>query len=356
MSSVESQDDQDDRDAEDYTAPVKVERTIKPAPKKKVGRPKKTILRRDIVHEGIVSVPCNLQSASDEKLVYSMRLLYENPGMFKNIFNLLKSMGSDRASIRFEQTQVKIFTTDSKGDSRIYIVIHGDKMNSYYCERTLDLEFSVENPRKKLQSLQREITEIELIATRKWEKEHFEIVLRNETTSMRNESRIKVDLPEIEDCWTEVEEDLAKEKRYPIKFEMMFKAFKQTVNNIFNHLGNAGKFTIEKTGLEELRFHFPYEDGLGHDNNTFEDAGKINLISTVEDGEPFAAPVYVERVKLLAGTLISDIISISVDEHDDLIFTMFLDQEEDDYKRLIPGTDSAYIKVLTKLAKSDEHD
>jgi len=341
-------------DVKNYmTRPTKSRSSVpKTSPKKKVGRPKKTIPRRDIVHEGVVDVPCNLHTASDDKLVYSMRLLYENPGMFKSIFNLLKSMGSDRVSVRFEKTKVKMYTTDSKKNSRIYIVIHGDKMNSYYCEKTLDLEFSVENPRKKLQSLQREITEIELTTTRKWETEHFYITLRNETTSMRNESKTKVDLPGEEDCWTPVEDDLSKERWYPIKFEMSFKAFKQTINNIFLHLGNDGKFTIEKTGLENLRFHFPYEDSLGDDDSIFEDHGKINLISSVEDGEPFAAPVLVERVKLLAGTLISDTIGISVDERDDLIFTMMLDQIEDDDKKLMPGTDSAYIKVLTKLAET----
>lgn len=349
----ESDDTSDDFGIKNYTDDKYRTAAEKSTTKKKVGRPKKTIARRDIVHEGVVDIPCNLHTASDDKLVYSMRLLYENPGMFKSIFNLLKSMGSDRVSIRFEKTQVKMYTTDSKANSRIYIVIHGSRMNSYYSEKTLDLEFSVENPRKKLQSLQREITEIELTTTRKWETEHFYITLRNETTSMRNESKIKVDLPENGDCWTPVEGDLAKEKWYPIKFEMSFKAFKQTINNIFLHLGNDGKFTIEKTGLENLRFHFPYEDALGVDDSIFEDHGKINLISSVEDGEPFAAPVLVERVKLLAGTLISDTIGISVDERHDLIFTMLLDQIEDDDKKTIPGSESSYIKVLTKLADAN---
>lgn len=323
----------------------------RPAPKKTVGRPKKTVMRRDIVQEGIVDVPCNLNTVSDDQLVYSMRLLYENPNMFKNIFNLFKSMGSDRVSIRFEKTKVKMFTTDIKNTSRIYIVIRGDKMNSYYCEKTLDIELSIENPRKVFQALQKEITEIELVTTRKWETSHLEMNLHNETMSMTGESNLKVDLPEIEDCWSTVEEDLAKEKWYPIKFDLPFTVFKQTINKIFSILGGDGKFTIEKTGLEDVRFYYDFVDSQGGHNERFKDSGKINLRSSVQDGEPFAAPVFVDRIKPLSGTMISKNIGISVSERDDLIFTILLDEDEGDDKKLVPGTESAYIKVLTCLAE-----
>jgi hypothetical protein len=324
----------------------------------KVGRPKKQIPRRDIVNEGIVRTPCNADSASDEQLVYSMRLLYENPGMFKNIFNLLRSMGIVYVHAKFEPECIRMFTDDedrNKGKSssnRIYIVINGNRMNSYYCEKPLEMGFSVDNLIKKLQSLHKEVTEIEITTTRKWETEHLCINLHNETTSMRNESIIKVDKPSIQtQRWESVEEDLSKEKSYPIRFEMSYKAFKQAINNISVHLKDKQTFTIEKTGLENLRFHFPYENSLGSDSNIFEDHGKINLISNVEDDEPFAASVQVSNIKLLTGTLITDTIGISVDEQRDLIFTMLLDQMEDRDKKLIPGSESAYIKVLMNPPK-----
>lgn len=333
-------------------SPVKPKAPKKPAPKKTVGRPRKTIMRRAIVKEGIVDVPSNLNSVSDDQLVYSMRLLYENPAMFKNIFNLLKCMESDSISIRFEKTKVKMFTTDFRGHNRIYIVINGDKMNSYYCEKTMDLDLSIENPMKVFQSLQKEITEIELATTKKWETDHIAMNLHNETMSMTGESELKVDLPSDEDCWSEVETALAKEKWYPVKFDLPFKVFKQTINKIHNILGSDGKFTIEKTGMEHIRFKYDFVDGQGNQNESFKDSGKINLRSSVQDGEPFASPIFVDRLKRLSGTMISENISLSVSEREDLIFTMLLDQDEDDKKKLIPGTESSYIKVLTKLVES----
>jgi hypothetical protein len=327
-------------------------KTVRPQPpkaKKRVGRPRKTIERRDMVHEGVVNVPSNINEVSDDNLVYTMRLLYENPHMFRNIFNLFKHMKSDRVSIRFERDRVKMFTWDKLKQSRIYVEIYGEKMNSYYCEKPLDLEFCVENPKKRLQSLSKENTEIEITATRQWETERIKMTLRNETSSMRGDDNLNVDLPEDID-WS-VEDDIAKEKYYPIKFEMVFKTFKETISNISLMLSANGKFTIEKTGLEQLRFCYNYDDSLGDHDEWFEDSGKINLRSSVEEDYPFAAPVFVERVKLLAGSLISDVIHISVDDREDLIFTMFLDQEEGDDKKKIPGTEKAYIKVLTRLAE-----
>jgi intracellular sulfur oxidation DsrE/DsrF family protein len=341
--------DRDSGSSDDEHTQEKSIRAQAPKAKKRVGRPRKTIERRDIVHEGVVHVPSNLNDVTDESLVYTVRLLYENPHMFKNIFNLFKHMKSDSVSIRFEKDRVKMFTWDKLKTSRIYVEIDGNKMNSYYCEKTLDLQFRVENPKKRLQSLSKENTEIQITANRRWEKERIEMTLRNETNSMRGVDNINVDLPEDVD-W-HVEEDIANEKYYPIKFEMIFKTFKDTISNISLMLSADGKFSIEKTGLEQLRFCYNYDDSLGDHDEYFEDSGKINLRSSVGENYPFAAPVFVERVKLLAGSLISDVIHISVDEKKDLIFTMYLDQEEDENKKLIPGTEKAYIKVLTRLAE-----
>ena len=227
--------DRDSGSSDDEHTQEKSIRAQAPKAKKRVGRPRKTIERRDIVHEGVVHVPSNLNDVTDESLVYTVRLLYENPHMFKNIFNLFKHMKSDSVSIRFEKDRVKMFTWDKLKTSRIYVEIDGNKMNSYYCEKTLDLQFRVENPKKRLQSLSKENTEIQITANRRWEKERIEMTLRNETNSMRGVDNINVDLPEDVD-W-HVEEDIANEKYYPIKFEMIFKTFKDTISNISNLIG-----------------------------------------------------------------------------------------------------------------------
>jgi hypothetical protein len=314
----------------------------------KVGRPRKTVDHRDIEKLGIVSVPPNIKDVSDDELVYSTCLLYDNPHLFKNVFNLFRHMKSDRVSIRFEKGGIKMLTWDKECNSRIYVEIYGERMNTYYCEKVLDLEFSIENPRKRLQSLSKENTEIQFSTTRHYEKDFIEMTLRNETISLRNVDKIHVDLPEKID-WSVVD-DVKKEKHYPVKFEMPFGMFKDTISDIHVMSPDKGKFTIEKVGLEPLQFNYKYRDNRGDHEAEFEDLGKINLISTVDDDYPFAAPIFVERLKLLAGALISKSIHISVDETEDLIFTMYLDQEEGVDKKPIFGTEKACIKVLTKLA------
>jgi hypothetical protein len=314
-------------------------------PKRSVGRPKKKIDRRTIKMEGVVSQPSNSETAKEEALLYSMELLYANPLMFKNIFVLLKHMKVTHIYARFEKDCVKFYSSSQSEINRIYIKVFGDKMNRYYCRKTLEVEFDIQNWLNRLKTLSKENTEIFFNTTRNDENRGLYMVMRDETLEINYEDTIYINIPERSGI-EQIEKELGLEDDYSIKFELSFKKFKEIIANTSQLVDY---FEIEKAGSENLTFKYPYRDDLGKHDTTFENPKKIYLKSKVPEGSIFSVQVDVARVKLLSGASVAESVQVAVDEGRDLIFTIYLDREYTDDKKIVAGSECACVKVMTKL-------
>jgi hypothetical protein len=312
--------------------------------KKRPGRPKKQIPKKPMKKFGIVSEPTNKLPGIDPRMQYVMELWYDNPIMFKKIFGLCQTMSIDNnIRVRFEKDQVKMYTIDHSGKNKIYIRIFGKSMTRYYCGRDLEIGLNPTMFQKMLQTLNKSYGQIIFASRKQYEKTKIRLIFINDEIEESSEHDVDVEAVDAYD-WA-VEDELARENDYPIKFELTSKHFKKKVND---SKMMTDILRIEKDGEGPLRFSYNFKNKKGVNNSILKNANKINLQSKLDPMEMFSTSVFLEHIKPLAGALVSDTIQISADTTHNLIFTSLLDQDEVDKKK-IPGTEKCEIKIITEI-------
>jgi hypothetical protein len=315
-------------------------------PRSAVGRPPKKIERREIPKYGIMQKPSNLESAEDPALVYAVELLYINTGMFKKIFSLFKNLKVEETELRFCPDGLKMFSVDKMGTSKIFVNIYGRQMNWYYTKNEVIMKCSISSFRKRIQNISKEASEIRFCST----ENDIDKVLRMTfcNASQISKSKDNINIQPLPLSKWDIEDVIAKEKKYKLHFEIGSKNFKEIVNS-FNT--QVKEFNILKSGTDILKFVYDYTDDLGDHEEEFDNPSKINLISHVEDDEVFSVKVQLNRIKALVSSIITKNIKVSVDEQGPIIFTMNLDEDVvgNQEKKIIPRTEKAYIKIITDL-------
>lgn len=312
--------------------------------KKRPGRPKKEVPKKNIPKEGIVVEPSNLKMTSDPRMLNSFELVYDNPIMFKKIFSLFKSMAVDNIRIKLEKTLIKMYAVDHTASNQIYVKIRGERMNRYYTSRILEFGLGPTYIQKILQTLNKDYIKIEWFTSVQFENSKIKIALSND--EMEEASVYTIDQDQLDPYNWEVEQELEQEKFYPLRFELPFKFFKKKVTD-FKQLGEIMK--IEKHGDNPLKLNYNFTNNKGDQMTIFKNPSKINLVSQIEPGEIFSTSVYLDHIKPLAGTLISDVIQISAHKNHKLIFTALLDQDERSSKEKIADSEKCEIKILTTI-------
>lgn len=313
-------------------------------PKKKPGRPKKQVHKKPIEKLGIVNEPSNIKTA-DPRKINIFEIFYDNPMMFKKIFNLFKSMSSEFIRFRIEKEEFKMFSFDHDKHNQIYIRIFGSRMNRYYFSKVLEFGISSNNIQKILQTLNKDCSKICWYTNQQYERSKIHISLFND--EMCELSVYSVDLNQIDDYDWDVEREIKLEKDYPLSFDLPFKYFKKKIND-FKSLGDIMK--IEKHGEKNLNIN-TFSDNKGCQNTFFHNSEKIHLHSEVKPDEIFSTSVFIEHLIPLSSSLISDFIHIAVCINQKIIFTAYLDQDERPNKDKILGTEKCEIKILTDIVK-----
>lgn len=318
--------------------------------KKRPGRPKKQVAKKPIKKLGIVTEPSN-KDAVDPRMAYVVELWYDNPSMFKRIFTLFKQLSVENIRVRWEQNVLKMFAQDHIGKNKIYIRIFGDQMTRYYSQETLEIGLCPNIFQKILQTLRKEYSKIALASRKLYEKTRMRVILVND--DMEENSEYDIDVDEVAPYDWAVEEEISREKYYPIMFELPSKYFKGKVVD-FKNLSDA--IRIEKDSDGPLRFSYNCSNKRGSCNTFLKNPGKIHLRCTLDPEDSFSTAVYVEYIKSLSATLVSETIHISADMNNNLIFTFLLDQEETPDKKKIPGTEKCEIKIVTEIIKREGDD
>lgn len=310
--------------------------------KKRPGRPKKKAPKKTIPKLGIVHEPSNAH-VTNTGLLNIFEILYDNPIMFKKIFSLFKAMAVENIRIKLEPLFIKFYAVDHSESSQIYIKINGDTMNRYYLEKNLEFGLNPNNIQKILQTLNKDNSKIYIFTQSQYEKSRIKIGLSND--DMEEESIYTIDQEQLEFYAWDIETEIADEIDYPLKFDLPFKYFKKKVTD-FKLLGDIMK--IEKCGNSSLRLSYNFSNKKGDQNTYYKNPVKINLKSQIAPDEIFSTSVFLDYIKPLAGSLISDNIQISACVDKKLIFTMYLDHDEKPSKEKITGTERCEIKVITE--------
>ena len=308
--------------------------------KKKPGRPRKKNASNSIPHDGIVS------DASDPRLW--LDAVYDNPTMFKKIFTTFKNFDVEKIYVKFDPNGIKMYSPDSINKNNIYCTIDGQRMNRYYCKTTIDIIFSICTIKRILTELTKECSSITFTMT--------ESMINNKITVITNEARINVNsystlevLQNNEYKWEEIEEKIARIKDYPVSFELPAKFFKTKIVNLRLC---ADITTIEKNGNGNLRFTTPYKDEHGENITRFESPEKIGLKEDIQDDNIFAVSLYLEHIKTVATTAITNEINIYADKDKDVVFLFYLDQDEQYNEKKILKSEKARIYILTPIIRN----
>jgi hypothetical protein len=300
---------------------------------------------------GIRSSPSN--SYEPEHMQHAMELLYENPTMFKKIFQLFKAYAAEAVHALFTADRTYLYSKSPAGTEKILCEIFCERMNQYYVSEPLHIVFSTEKFYSIFQSLPKTFSSVAFATTQtaKYQKIWTIFVDDNE-----EESVYSLDLnTSSDDPLKEINSVLRHESDYPISFEWDFKQLKGKVSEYMNL--RAKKMNIEQQIVDGRRSFYVKCETPDHqitNESPFKNTARINFISTWD--EPlFTAPVYLNSVQPLAKTLISDRVKLSVDESRDLIFTADLDHEiNPKNKNRVLGTEKCRVRVAIGLAKSSE--
>ena len=308
----------------------------------KKNSPRKVIPRKDTPKEGIVKEPSNA-TADDPQEVHVLEFVYDNPHMIKKMFNMFKSMAVQDIRLRFEPEIIKIKTTDRVKKSTIYSEIYSDKLNRYYCEKTFEIGLIPNDIQKITSTINADINKITIISTRRFEKSKLRIVLTcNELDVYKDYT---IDINSVDDYDWGITKEIELEKDYPIKFELTTKFFKKAIADAKLL---ADVIRIEKNGDGPLDMSYAFTNKRGDQHSFFKNNKKINLRSTITSDDLFSCSVYLDHIKPISTSLITDSINISASKTHKLIFTALLDQEETG-KEKIENSEVCRIYILTDI-------
>jgi hypothetical protein len=281
--------------------------------KKKPGRPPLRIKKEQIEKHGVIDIPKNEENV--------MEFIYDMPIIFKKIFNFLKLMEVKEIKIKFMADSVQLISLDHLEKNIINLNIDCSKTIHYYCKNQIVVILDSKNIERVLQKIDKSYNTITIIS----KKDSYQSEI------MINFSNSDIDIDEIHiinltgsNFIDETKYDFNNRdyESYPIKFQLPCKYFKKIINDISSF---SNIFKIEKIKGIELQFPYDSDGRTIKVNNIFNNPNKIKLESNIKESDIFSVSTYIDYVKALSNSLISDNIKIYLHQEYDMVFKLFVD-------------------------------
>lgn len=314
------------------------------------GRPRKNLPRLKLDRVGIVKEPINVAEPEPKRHYYE--LLYENPLMFKKIFTLFKVYSVEHINMSFMNDRVFMYSVTQDGKIKICVEIFCERMNKYYCADPIHVTLDTEYFHTIFQTVSKDYSNIVFVTTNESQQARMWVIFVDDEGE---ESQYAIDLNPVKtNPLPEILAVLNREHEYPISFELPFKYLKRKVAEYGNL--KVEKINIEQTiaddGTRDLYLSCETSNGRIKNTSPLKNSAKMNLISTFDE-QLFVAPIYINSIKPLSGTLISDKIRLCIDNQRDLICSSCLDYDVDPKTK--SGKIDSYkckIRIAIELAKS----
>lgn len=320
------------------------------APKKRgPGRPRKNVPRVKLERLGITNSPINADAPDGTQHYYE--LVYENPLMFKKIFTLFKVYSVGHINMSFVNDRVFMYSVTEDKKIKICCEIFCGRMNKYFCSSPLHVTLDTEYFHTIFQTVSKDYSKIVFVTTRESHTSRMWMIFADEEGE---ESHYEIDInPAKENPLPSIMDVLSHEEEYPLSFELPFKYLKRKVAEYGNLKVDKIKIeqTCDDTGSRELYLACETSNTRIKNKSPLKNAAKMNLVSTY-DGPLFSAPIYINSIKPLSSTLISDKIRLCVDNQRDLICSSCLDYDVDPKtKSGVADSFKCKIRVAIELAK-----
>jgi hypothetical protein len=292
---------------------------IKNTVKKGRGRPRKTPKKEPIPRKGISrkpSIPDNF-----------VELIYDQPVVFKKIFQFFKALAASQIQIIFRPKDIIFYTEDHHQRSKIRIKIDASKVNHYYCKDILDIGISSREMDLILNKVDKEYTTIVLISGES---------TRERTINLALENDIQIDelhtIELINPSYKMDNEEEFIDEDYMITFELPSKYFRKTINDIKTMSNELS--IIQNAPNKPLVFEYLTQNKKIQSEHTVKNNSKIKLKSNLEQGSIFRIDMHIEDIKPISSSQISEEVMILIDENKSLMTRSFIDNGTVEIKTL----------------------
>jgi hypothetical protein len=340
------------------------------------GRPRKNKETHKLPKLGIVQGPTNVEVYDpddpekdptkrskipnpDPRTIYVMEMIYDNPDMFKKIFNVLTNLSVDTVRIQFNQDGITIIAMDHNEHCEIFVEIFGKELSRYYCESPFEISVNQESMKKIVSTIKATHVSISFTADVDIKCKKLRTILHHKTPKIETWKTFNLDCEQANKYKGTIFEDLKLEDEYPLQFTFDAKYWKTCVGD-WMKFTNTIKIEIEPPC--PLTFKHTFTNKKGNEAMVCLETDHMNLKCDVEEGDVFAVSVLLHNIKAIANSTVAEDITISAHEDHRLIFTAYLDQDVDDTTRKPKlGTETCRIKILTDIVdlrseKNDEDD
>jgi len=313
------------------------------------GRPRKNVPRVKLDRMGITKEPANADAPEINRHYYE--LMYENPMMFRKIFTLFKVYSVKDINMSFMEDRVFMYSITEDKKIKLCVEIFCDRMNKYYCFEPLHVTLDTEYFYTIFQTVSKDYSKIVFVTTQESHNSRMWMIFVDEEGE---ESHYEIDIhPAKENPLPAILDVLSHETEYPISFELPFKYLKRKVVEYGNLKVDKIKIeqTVDEEGNRDLYLACETSNTRIKNKSPLKNLAKMGLISAY-DGPLFSAPIYINSIKPLSSTLISDKIRLCVDNQRDLICSSSLDYDSDSIsKSNMIDSFKCKIRVALELAK-----
>ena len=290
--------------------------------KKRPGRPRKTPIKKPNPRNGISDVAKNPDNF--------IEFIYDNPLIFKKMWQYMKLMAVDKLQIIFRKNEVIIWCEDHHKKSKLRIRISANDINHYYCSETLDIGLLCKNTEIIMNTIDKSYSNIILKSKKKYTQKDIRILLNNEIEIEENH---KIEL--IGDYDKIIDENKFLDEDYAIKFELPGRYFKKMVSDIKSF---SDKITIRQDGPDEpLVFEYMKKDKKIKSYHEVKNNKIIKFKSNLQEDETFRVSFVIDYIKPISSALLSENIVIYAHESKPLMFSIIMDNE------------TVELKILTEI-------
>lgn len=322
------------------------------------GRPPNKKKEAKLVRSGIVKKPSNAGSMQE----YTVEIVYDNPIMFKKIFGLFKAYNVIQIDVMFDFDRTYMYAMNHHNTVSLMVEILGNKMNSYYVAAPLYVSFDTKSFHNIFKGIGKNYNQISFTSETTFQYSSIQM-------SFKRDNHVSVYIIELNapnddsaNRRASILKSVNQYTSYPMAFDINFKELKDKITE-YSHITkkiNIGlykdhsKLDSNKQPLTCVEFTCLDASGKINNHSVCTDPDSMSLITKRNDLSIFIAPIWINNIEPLAGSLISDKIRFYVDGYMDMIFITELDLDVSAKKHVI-NTEKCIIKLAARLAFSEEN-
>jgi hypothetical protein len=249
-----------------------------------------------------------------------VEFIYDEPMYFKKALHVFKHLSVNEININFDKDKMTMSAVNNV-NTEIIVIYDCNSVNHYYCESPISVTLNALNVEKVNKVIDSDLVKVTLIIKRSSSRSNIIFIFQNDTCVV-NTYEINLIQPVKHKI---IHPESFNVDGYTIKFNITDKFFKKIVVNssMFAEL-----LILRKIGIDgNLTFSYSTDDKMIKSSYIINDSKFINLESTVHVDNIFNVSINIDYIKPIANAMISNLIRVNVDEHQNIVFIGSLDND-----------------------------